>query len=365
MNLVRISVLSFMALAACAAVAQKGVKVMTSSYTQASRENPRETLFRSMAHSQRMNVEGIVLINRYGNKSAMQCKFEQSYRGISKMTVLTPLCNQGVVMYDDGKVWKNILPDEQKMLIQPSPNPNRQLGVRQALAEQNYKFTTEQGDRVAGRATLVIVAVPKAAGMPERRYSIDVSNLYLLRVETDNRGDHRVLNDTIAVNYPSSISISDPEGDFVRQFRRIQIDPAKTVSDLKELTAMAGFKPAIPGELPFGFAVLEKQVTGDDKDVVAIRISDGLASATIFQSKEVDREGHGSRTGRRDANGIHFHLMGDLPDPITARLLEIFVREALKGLNPLLGTDLAAQLLKDLQADAGVELRIGVIFESA
>lgn len=330
--------------------------------------NLRETLFKSIEASGRMNVESIVMRKGYRGGASTQCKFEQNDRGVSKYTVLAPLCDQNVIRYEDRRYWKNFNPERGELVVQAiTTSPNSTLAIRQALAEQNYKFSSEDGDKVAGRQTMVIIAVPRASGMPSRRYSVDVSKMYVLRVETELRGDRQILTDTLAIKFPKFISISDPEREFISQFRKFELEPPVSVSDARKLNEMVGFKPSLPQDLPFGFAIIDKQAAGEDFDTVAIRISDGLANATIFQTRNSPRvkTSKEPNASRADANGFHFKLMGELPDPIMRRILEMFVREAMKGLMPLLETHSRDQLLNDSQYDDSAPMLIAVIIRSA
>jgi negative regulator of sigma E activity len=362
MKLVRIAPVLGLLSVACFAGAQynreRGLPV-----TEAQRA-PIQALFRSMEDSRRKNVEAIVMRTSYNGKASSQCKFEQTSRGITKFTILAPLCDQGTIMFDDGRNMKNIIPDEKKMFVYDSPRHNAQMAIRQALAEQNYKFSAANGEKVAGRATVVIVAVPKSSLMPSRRYSVDVANTYLLRVETEHRGDRKVLMDTIAINYPRTLSIADPEREHFSQYRRVEIETPVTVPDVSKITEMVGFRPAIPADLPFGFAMIDKQVD-QNRDSVAFRISDGLAHATIYQSRSKPDKKGSAPGSRREVRGFEFKLIGDLPDPVISRLLDIFAREALKGLNPLAETPQGLSLLDDLQQDEEAVLLITVIIDAA
>lgn len=325
-----------------------------------------EALFRAMEESRRMNVEAIVMRKSYSGRSSSQCKFEQTNRGIAKYTVLAPICDQGAIMYDNGKVMKNFFPDEKKLMVHDSPRHNSQLAYRQALADQNYRFSTEKSERVAGRAAVVIIAVPRSTGMPSRRYTLDAANSYLLRVETELRGDRKILTDTLAISFPKVLSISDPEREFFSQFRRVEMESPVVVNDVSNIIELVGFRPALPPDLPYGFETLEKQVDVN-RNSVAIRISDGLAHATILQSRidRGDKSKSSSGVNRREARGFEFKLIGDLPDPITSRLLDLFIREVMKGLNPLAETDLQANRLSDLQKNEGDSLLIAVIIRVA
>lgn len=326
--------------------------------------HPQDALFRSMEESRKMNVEAIVMRKTYNGESSTRFKFEQSARGTSKYTVLAPICDQGAVMYDNGKVMKSFMPDEKKLFVHDSPRHNAQIALRQALAEKNYRFVAETGAKVAGRPTIVIIALPRATGMPSRRYSIDVASTYLLRVETEMKGDRKTLTDTEAINYPRSISVSDPEKEFFSEIRRIEIPAPVSVSSNGSILELVGFKPALPAELPFGFATIDRQVD-ERRNSVAIRISDGLAHATILQSR-VDRDKQRTPSSmRREAKGFEFKLIGDLPDQIISRLLDIFIREALKGLNPLAETESGAEMLDVLQKNIGDSVLIALIIDVA
>lgn len=300
----------------------------------------------------------------YSGHASSQCKFEQTSRGVAKYTILLPLCDQGTIMYDDGKWMKNVIPDDKKMFVYESPRHNAQLTLRQSLAEQNYKFSAIAGEKVAGRSTILIVAIPKASVMPERRYSVDVANMYLLKVETQHKGERKVLMETVAINYPRTLSIADPEKDGFSQYNRIPVETAISVGEVSKITEMLGFKPAIPDTLPFGFAMIDKQVDVD-RDSIAYRITDGLAHATIMQRRTVRTKNTSANPSRRESRGFEFKLVGDLPDSVISKLLDIFVREASKGLNPLAETTDKSDVLDVLQQDEESLLLIAVIIDEA
>ncbi|MEQ1821522.1 MAG: hypothetical protein ABL949_03345 [Fimbriimonadaceae bacterium] len=301
-------------------------------------------LFKSLGGSRSLNVEGIVLKRNSRASDPIQLKLEQSSSGATKLTVLAPLCDQGIVNYEDGKIWKTYIPSEKRLELMSAPNRDSNLDFRRDLSSRNYRFSSEPGEPIAGRKTIIIYANPRNPEMPSRRYSLDAAKQYLLRVETEFDGERKVLHDTVAISFPTSNNVTDIEKEIVQNVRRVEKSPPISWSEPKAVQNLVGFKPTIPANLPCGFEVIDRQLAGDRAKFVAIRISDGLANATVYQISAKSQFGTTESSGRssnnrREANGIRFRLSGDLPDSVTKRILDFFVREAIKGLNPLPGTD--------------------------
>ncbi len=301
-------------------------------------------LFKALSGSRALNVEGIVLKRNSRGRDPIQLKLEQSSTGITKLTVLAPLCDQGIVNTEDGKTWKTYIPSEKRLEFMAAPNREANNDVRRDLSSRNYRFTLQSGDLIAGRKTSVIIASPKNGEMPTRRYSLDAAKQYLLRVETELEGEMKMLHDTVAIAFPTSNPVADIEKEIVQSVRRIEKSPPVSWTEPRTVQNLVGFKPTIPTNLPFGFEIIDKQLAGEKGRFIAIRISDGLANATIYQISSNSQFGTTESTAhtsvnRREANGIRFRLSGDLPDSVTKRILEFFVKEAIKGLNPLPGTD--------------------------
>lgn len=324
-------------------------------------EDPRELLFRTMDKSRWLNFEAVVLRRNSSREHAfMQVKIAQK-GGASKTTVLSPLPAQGVTTVDDGRTWSTYIPDENKMLIQDSPR--RLFRLRTAAAGQNYRFTSEETGSVAGRKTVAVLAVPKAPEMPCRRYWIDGEYALMLRMEIIKDGGRRrsLMMDTKAIEFRTvaddAMKLNPPA-----DVRRLVFESPERFRTADEAAALVGFRPAFPGPLPFGFIVSEPQIIGSKGGrYVAIRLSDGLASATVYQWS-ANTQNPVPCTDKdlvREANGLRMRVAGDLPDEVLARLLDAFVREALKGLQTLSGTDFTSDALLPLQKAGeanGVEL---------
>ncbi|MEQ1935047.1 MAG: hypothetical protein ABL962_14405, partial [Fimbriimonadaceae bacterium] len=236
-------------------------------------------LFKALSGSRALNVEGIVLKRSRGSEP-IQLKLEQSSSGATKLTVLAPLCDQGIVNYEDGKTWKTYIPSERRLEFMSAPDRDANLMARRDLCSRNYRFTMQTGDLIAGRKTTLIVASPRNSEMPSRRYSLDASKQYLLRVETELDGERKLLHDTMAITFPTSNPVIDIEKEIVQSVRRVEKSPPISWTETRTVQNLVGFKPSVPSLLPYGFEVIDKQLAGDKGKFIAIRISDGLANAT-------------------------------------------------------------------------------------
>ena len=289
----------------------------------------------------------------------MQVKIAQK-GGSSKTTVLSPLPVQGVTTIDDGRKWSTYIPDENRLLIQDSPK--RHFRLRTEAAGHNYRFTSENLGSVAGRKAVTVLAVPKSPEMPTRRYWIDSEYALMLRMELIKEGGRRtVMMDTKAIEFRTVADDAltlNPSADV----RRIILESPERFRTAGEAASQVGFKPSFPGPLPYGFIVAEPQIIGDKGErFVAIRLSDGLASATVYQWRAGARNPVPCTDMElvREAKGLRMRMVGDLPEAVLARLLDAFVREALKGLQPLSGTDLLSDAFLPLQKSgeaSGIEL---------
>ncbi len=313
-------------------------------------ESAKDVLFTAMEKARWLSFEGIVVRKSSSkDRGTMQVKISQR-AGVSKTSVLSPLPIQGVTTVDDGRNWSTYIPDENRVISQESPRRSLSGRAKRA-ADQNYRFTSEGVTNIAGRKAFAIVAMPKAAEMPSRRYWIDTEYPLMLRMEVLINDKPFLLMDTKAISF---ITVSEeslrlqPAADV----RKIWMTAPEKFRNAAEAIDRVGFKPSMPQLLPFGFIVHEPQIVGDKNDkFVALRLSDGLASATLYQwnSRNPNPVPCSDKATVREANGVKMRLVGDLPEAVLARLLETFVREALKGLMPLLGTTVASDALVCVQ----------------
>lgn len=273
----------------------------------------------------------------------MQIKMEQAKGGVVRLTVLGPLSNQGVVSLDDGRTWQTYLPDENRILEQPSPQRLRQpSSERYALAINNYRFTLSEGEEIAGREVVVVSAVPlKSNELPSRFFHIDAETAVVLRTEIRNGRDRRITFDTKSIDYRPEFSAKELTLTPMRDVRRMKLSGPVRFTDPASVQTKLGFRPAMPKELPLGFDNTAMLMLGsDDNPMAAARLSDGLALLTIYQFKadQLPKMGAEGRRGvSREVKGIRLQAVGDLPQSVLSEILQVFIREIQKGLNPQVG----------------------------
>jgi outer membrane lipoprotein-sorting protein len=298
-------------------------------------------LQRTMEQDRFTPCSGVIFQRDAESKSMMELFAEQSSDGRLKLTVLSPLSQQGVTCIDDGNQWLTYHPDENKVYLQPSPRtlPGSPK-ARIKIAQKNYDIKLESADSmVAGRRVYTLLARSRFPEMPARRYSIDQSKPFLLRMEVLSKGEAKVILDTKNVDFPPNV----PEDHFELQPRdRTRLTTFNGPENLpmgSNARELVGFEPAIPAALPFGFNVMQPQVSGSKKcRFVAVRITDGLVNATVY---EWDKKNGKCTTFRnrkhdREAKGIGMRVVGEVPEVVLVKLLDSFIKDALKGAEPML-----------------------------
>lgn len=333
----------YLLVAALAALGTHGLaqnKVIRMSTSKEASESALNVLLKALDKSRKISIDAIVLKRSSRDDcNTFRMKVEQNNAGCQRTTVLSPIWAQGITSYDDGKNWKTFWPDESKMLVQTSPRPSQQeMAERFALAGQNYRFEFLNNQRIAGREVFVVSAAPNATGMPSREYAVDKETSFVMRIETISGKKKDVLLDTVAIRFDSlknanlDISPLKPTTIMNRQ-------APKSFGDPNSIKNVVGFVPSVPKQLPFGFTIQEKHLAGvNEFKFPVISITDGLASAIIYQfPSHLDDLVDSAVT--REAKGIKFQAVGDLPSTILNRLLEAFLREISKGLMARMGTD--------------------------
>lgn len=325
-----------------------------------------ELLFRALEKSKKVTVEAIVLRpNPMDPKQQMKMRMQQAPNGWMRMTVLAPLSSQGVVSVDDGKEWKTYLPDENRLLIQQSPRAGLSATSRRPRAEMNYRFKVTDGENICGRPTILITANPKSSLMPTRQYSIDRETQFVLRMVSVSEEVEKLLLDTQYANFDVRFDTSDWNSEPLRPTRTIRMTPPKVLENALEAKAAVGFAPALPMELPLGFGITEQHLAGrQGRNFIAVRITDGLASATVYQwnGQAMPDLRFGGTTRPVEAKGVKLQTVGDLPEAVLARITDAFLRELLKGLQALLGTKSDSQTLASTRLEISGEDTVFFIF---
>ncbi|HEY3781328.1 MAG TPA: hypothetical protein VGL56_09620 [Fimbriimonadaceae bacterium] len=260
---------------------------------------------------------------------------EQSAEGELKLTVLSPLSEQGVTSVDDGNQWITYRPDDNRIMVETSPRrDSKKTGNRINLAQKNYELIVEPSEPlIAGRRAYSFLAMAKHSEMPARRFCIDKKKDFLLRVEVMDNTGCKVMLDTKTIDFPIEV----PREDFAlapHESTEVETYPAPiTVSLNKEIQRELGFKPCVPEDLPFGFVVDQPQlVEGNGDKYLAIRLTDGLVSATVYEwnGKKHHSGPQGPSKSEKSANGVKLRFMGEVPDQVSSGLMDKFVKEALK-----------------------------------
>ncbi|MBV6458212.1 MAG: hypothetical protein HONBIEJF_01337 [Fimbriimonadaceae bacterium] len=257
-------------------------------------------------------------------------KLQSDGNGRSRRVVLQPLREQGMYAIDDGKTWFTVNPDRNEIFIQDSPARFRPCPkMRWGLIEQNYKLSMGATERVAGKRAMTVVATPKAPGMSVRRYTIEPDTGLVLRIQVTDSARTKTLVDTIDAKFNidrDPVLFTPP--DFDRN-KLVRCPSPRIMRKASDARPFVGFEPQVPKKLPLGFSIYETHVLGANGDAfVGFRLSDGLATATLYQYREganTKEAPFEASEGIRNSQGIFFVLRGDLPEAARKKLLQAFL----------------------------------------
>jgi len=299
-------------------------------------DSARDLLSRYLERGNKVPLRSIVE-HGFGMRTnrTMQLKIEQDGVGRFKATVLQPLSDQGKIIFDDGRKFMNYHPDENRLTIQDSPSLRAEdPRARMKLAALNYFFKIEKGPEIAGRRSVVVVASPRAGEMPVRRYSLESIKSVLLRLEIElSSGERYQLLDTKAITFLPSIPTSTFTFKPLSDVRIIELPSPTRIDSPEQAKEALGFEPILPQALPYGFVARVTELTGkNDCPMLAVRITDGLAYATVYQWKR-DTAAESERRWRQDGvrvGDINLRIAGDLPDTVRQRILETFAKSSLR-----------------------------------
>lgn len=297
-----------------------------------------QLLGKAMENQRKVTCKGLILCPDPMNPDSLLSVWsEQVGGGQLKMTVLNPLSSQGITSLDNGHDWITYTPDQNRLMIEASPREEeteRTERNRIRLAETNYILSLVPDVEVAGRRCHELKAVAKHPEMPVRLYAIDKQKDYLLRMLSVSPGDRRILLDTKSIDFPHSIPDEDFELEPHSDAHMVTYAAPVTITINKETKQVVGFRPAVPSSLPFGFVVEAPQVVESrNGKFLAVRITDGLANATVYEwsdHKNQPRARVASQSDYKSANGIRIRVKSDLPRQVEGGLLDCFIKEALK-----------------------------------
>ncbi len=318
-----------------------GALVAAASYAQAQSSSfltrPWELLGGAMQNQRKVTCKCLILCRDPMNSDSLMDVWSEQYDGKLKLTVLSPLSSQGITSIDNGHEWLTYRPDENRLMIESSPREEeteRNEASRIRLAERNYTLSfAPQCTVVAGKKCYELHAVAKHSEMPERVYDVDKSKDFLLRMEIVGRDDRKVMLDTKEIEYPRSISDEDFELAPHGEAKVVTYAAPVTLAINKDTKQVLGFRPAVPQSLPFGFVVEAPQVVdGKSGKFMAVRITDGLVNATVYEWPDTKKGAKARNVSEddRSANGVKLRVKGELPREVQGGLLDCFIREALK-----------------------------------
>jgi hypothetical protein len=291
----------------------------------------RSALLRSMTHGRRIMVVAVVVHRPpHDPDREIELKLEQDGAGRVRFTTISPRQFEGMMSLDDGVEWTTYFPNDRRAEKQRSPrveqgNPAYQLD----LAVQNYKLTSEPGPPIAECHVECVVATPNSRELNQRRYYLEEHTSFMLREETiAPDGSRSVQLDTRSIAFlktPPDLDLALPADVRVQSRHAPQ-----SVSPPSEARPIVGFYPRIPDTLPMGFIVKDTQIVGggDDK-FVAVRITDGLANATVYEwdaHKRWHRQPRFMGSGFREAQGVRMSLVGDTPHKAGEIILDSFCK---------------------------------------
>lgn len=325
----------------------------------------------------RINARKIVVLNsdRY-EFGSMSVSVLQSRGGEVLTTVVQPLSMQGFKTIDDGKTLKSYYPDLKRVWYQESPRVHQpSADYRLSIAERNYRISHREVDeKISGRTVTLVTADARSPEMPTRRYYLDRETRTLLRLETlDDKGRATSLMDTRAIEFLTSVQRS--------QFNALPsgIKPEPMETPLRTSPGKAAievnFRPILPSRLPLGFEIEGVDILREKgANLVALRITDGLATATVYLWDPRDDVNVLQSPGMRErtVNGMKVRVIGDLPLAAKDRILQGF---GTKGMSQVLDRELARAaetLASTYERNAAryeeimrrIEVRMGVAIES-
>ncbi|AIE84944.1 hypothetical protein OP10G_1576 [Fimbriimonas ginsengisoli Gsoil 348] len=278
----------------------------------------------------KVNVVSITLQrDPRGEGQFQEIKLVRSKAGKQRWVVTKPLRFAGRECVDDGERQLMYFPDRRQLTDQQSAaKAPCDAPEKIALAKRNYTFQIASRETIAGRNTVCVTAIPRNPDLLVRNYFIDEEAAYPLRVETvGTDGRANVMFDTKFIEYPAKLPNSVFKLSAVLgNVHKITYNPPETMSRIKA-RAMVGFVPLIPNGLPMGFKVQELQYNpGSEWKSVMVRLTDGLARATVYQWKGQDIEFPDSTPG--EYNGIKLLIVSDLGPKVRQKLLQTFVSQA-------------------------------------
>lgn len=245
--------------------------------------------------------------------------------GRSMWTVIEPLSQQGGRTFVDSEKMIAYDLDQKTMMVVPNNAiPRTDPDRRAKLVEKNYRLAMVKDKAVAGRPAFRITAEPRAKDMPKRILWLDQQEPSLLRYEIQiSPKQSTILVDTLSVSYGAShVDFDWPK---TEGWQKVESWGPKALGTSTQVRTLAGISPVLPKELPMGFEILSVTLGGQsvEKTYLVVRISDGLATATVYQcSPRVAFRIPDNISGAK----VRYYLVGDLGSAVKQKLLSAFAK---------------------------------------
>ena len=294
-------------------------------------DRPEDWLGKSMKRSFPVHVVAVIVQrDPSGDDLYQTVRVERSKEGKTHHVVLQPLRLQGMESVDDGDRMQMFWPDQNIMIDQVAPHHMEDdAALRLKLAKANYEITFGESLKVAGRDAKCVVATPREPRLETRRFYLDSQTGYPLRMEIVPPGQSRKLvYDTKDIKFPASLDSDRFRMKPLGSARKLTYDPPEKLrpSDVKR---RLGFEPILPEKMPMGFKMQEMQLTNSDNwRALAIRLTDGLVKATVYQWRAADnvkvRSLENGTSG--SAGALRILVVSDMPLELRRELLRAFSR---------------------------------------
>ncbi len=313
------------------ALAFLGLASMIGGFAHADKRG-RELLIRGMGPGFGVNVVA-TLVQRAPSGAYQTFEVIRARDGKVRFRVLQPAQVLGTITVDDGERNRTYRPHQRVLMDQASMLRERQSArQRVALAERNYIISVTGERRVAGRIAVVVTAKPRHAGIDERRYAFDPRTGFPLRLDTvDASGEATMAFEVRSLSYPKNLTSESFELRTPNEVKYIQYPRPVPVPTKAEARRKVGFTPRLPTTLPFGFRVRGMLVdTTREWKRLAVRISDGLVHATVYQWLPTAEGAIHPAVAQGDTledDGVQLMIVSpDLSRVARERLLRAFVR---------------------------------------
>lgn len=276
-------------------------------------------------------VDAVAIQKRsYSPRSSVTTRLTVTRHRSLVSRTLEPLMLQGHVVWDDGRVLRRYDPDEKMVVKQPSPHQYRpSLSQRMAWGKANYTASMEEPTTIAGRQGLMILLTPTHEGMPQRRIVVDAEKPFILRSERMSSKKNWIVSvTTLEVRFEDPYPEEDSLPENVQEMTEWGPRP---VNGFPGGSFESKFAVKLPEGAPMGFHLVARHAVGSswDNACLAYRLSDGLASVTVY-AWDTARTPHGpypqTPVMAVGSQGLKFAAFGDVPSSVLTKIAQAFAQ---------------------------------------